>query len=55
MRGDDKVVPAMVELCKKRANGVENFDYMIGHTNIQQPRSGKGLPQGLWQGSAGGV
>ena len=36
VRGDDKVVPAMIELCKKRANGVENFDYMIGHTNIKQ-------------------
>ena len=36
MRGDDKVVPAMVDLCQKRAAGVENFDYMIGHTNIKQ-------------------
>ena len=36
VRGDDKVVPAMIELCKKRADGVENFDYMIGHTNIKQ-------------------
>ena len=27
VRGDEKVVPAMVELC---------FDYMIGHTNIPQ-------------------
>ena len=26
----------MIELCKKRADGVENFDYMIGHTNIKQ-------------------
>ena len=36
VRGDDKVVPAMVELCKQRSEGVENFDYMIGHTNIPQ-------------------
>ena len=36
VRGDDKVVPAMVELCKQRCEGVENFDYMIGHTNIPQ-------------------
>ena len=36
MRGDDKVVPAMIELCKKRAGDVEDFDYMIGHTNIPQ-------------------
>ena len=36
VRGDDKVVPAMIELCKKRADGVENIDYMIGHTNIKQ-------------------
>ena len=36
VRGDDKVVPAMVELCKQRSEGVENFDYLIGHTNIPQ-------------------
>ena len=36
MRGDDKVVPSMVELCKQRCEGVEDFDYMIGHTNIPQ-------------------
>ena len=36
VRGDDKVVPAMIELCKKRAGDVEDFDYMIGHTNIPQ-------------------
>ena len=29
-------VRPMIELCKKRADGVENFDYMIGHTNIKQ-------------------
>ena len=36
VRGDDKVVPAMIELCKKRAGDVEDFDYMIGHTSIPQ-------------------
>ena len=25
-----------MELCKQRSEGVENFDYMIGHTNIPQ-------------------
>ena len=29
-------VRPIIELCKKRADGVENFDYMIGHTNIKQ-------------------
>ena len=36
VRGDDKVIPAMIELCKKRSAGVEDFDYMIGHTSIPQ-------------------
>ena len=36
MRGDDKVIPAMIDLCKKRTEGVEDFDYMIGHTSIPQ-------------------
>ena len=36
VRGDDKVIPAMVDLCKKRTEGVEDFEYMIGHTNIKQ-------------------
>ncbi len=36
VRGDDKVVPAMVELCKKRSEGVEDFSYMLGCTNIRQ-------------------
>lgn len=36
VRGDDKVIPAMIDLCKKRAEGVEDFDYMIGHTSIPQ-------------------
>ena len=36
VRGDDKVVPAMLELCKKRTAGVEDFEYMIGHTGIKQ-------------------
>ena len=36
VRGDDKVIPAMIDLCKKRSAGVEDFDYMIGHTSIPQ-------------------
>ena len=36
VRGDDKVVPAMVDLCQKRAGDVEDFEYMIGHTSIPQ-------------------
>ena len=36
VRGDDKVIPAMIDLCKKRTEGVEDFDYMIGHTSIPQ-------------------
>ena len=36
VRGDDKVIPSMVELCKKRTAGVEDFEYMIGHTGIKQ-------------------
>lgn len=36
VRGDDKVVPAMVSLAKTRSAGVEDFDYLIGHTDIAQ-------------------
>ena len=36
VRGDDKVIPSMIDLCKKRSEGVEDFDYMIGHTGIPQ-------------------
>lgn len=36
VRGDDKVVPAMVELLKKRTAGMDQVEYMIGHTNIDQ-------------------
>ncbi|OUN38993.1 6-phosphogluconate dehydratase [Faecalibacterium sp. An77] len=36
VRGDDKVIPAMVDLCKKKVAGVDDFEYMIGHTNIKQ-------------------
>ena len=36
VRGDDKVIPAMIDLCKKRTEGVEDFDYMIGHPSIPQ-------------------
>mgnify|MGYP000772316792 FL=1 len=31
VRGDDKVVPAMVELAKKRSEGVEDFDLSLIH------------------------
>ena len=31
VRGDEKVVPAMVDLCQKRAGDVEDFEYMIDH------------------------
>ena len=38
VRGDDKVVPAMVELVKKRCGDMDlrDVDYLIGHTNIAQ-------------------
>ena len=36
MRGDDKVVTTIVELVKKRREGVEDFCFMIGQTNIHQ-------------------
>ena len=36
VRGDDKVIPNMIQLCQKRSAGVEDFDYMIGHTSIPQ-------------------
>lgn len=36
VRGDEKVVPAMVSLCKKRAEGVEDFEYMLGSTDVSQ-------------------
>ena len=36
VRGDEKVAHAMVDLCQKRAGDVEDFEYMIGHTNIPQ-------------------
>lgn len=36
VRGDDKVIPNMIQLCQKRTQGVEDFDYMIGHTAIPQ-------------------
>ncbi len=56
VRGDEKVVPAMVDLCQKRAGDVEDFDYMIGHTNIPQAAElEKGLQEGLWQAAAGRV
>ncbi len=36
VRGDEKVVPAMVALAKERAAGVEDFEYMLGYTDIDQ-------------------
>ena len=36
VRGDDKVIPAMIDLCKKRTAGVDDFEYIIGHTGIPQ-------------------
>lgn len=36
VRGDEKVVPAMVALCKKRTEGVEDFEYMLGYTDVAQ-------------------
>lgn len=36
VRGDDKVIPAMVDLCKKRTAGLEDFEYMVAHTGIKQ-------------------
>ena len=32
VRGDDKVVPAMVSLLKKRTEGLGEFDYLVGYT-----------------------
>jgi DegV family protein with EDD domain len=36
VRGDEKVVPSMVSLCKKRTEGLEDVEYMLGYTNISQ-------------------
>ena len=36
VRGDDKVVPSMVELCKKHTQGLEDVEYMLGYTGIDQ-------------------
>ncbi|MGN0707422.1 MAG: DegV family protein [Faecalibacterium sp.] len=36
VRGDEKVVPAMVELCKKRTEGLEDVEYLLGYTDIDQ-------------------
>ena len=36
VRGDDKVIPAIIELCKKRTAGVDDFEYMVAHTDIKQ-------------------
>lgn len=36
VRGDDKVVPSMVELCKKRTAGQGEVEYLVGYTDIHQ-------------------
>jgi DegV family protein with EDD domain len=36
VRGDEKVVPSMVSLCKARTEGAEHFEYMLGCTDIAQ-------------------
>lgn len=36
VRGDEKVVPAVVALGKKRSEGVEDFEYMLGCTDVEQ-------------------
>ncbi|MBU3818964.1 MAG: DegV family protein [Candidatus Faecalibacterium intestinavium] len=36
VRGDDKVVPAMVEACKKRVEGLDDVEYLLGYTGIEQ-------------------
>lgn len=36
VRGDEKVVPAVVALGKKRSEGVEDFEYMLGYTDVEQ-------------------
>ena len=33
VRGDAKVVPSMIDLARSRSEGVEDFEYMIGHTD----------------------
>ena len=38
VRGDDKVIPAMLSLCEKRLEGMDlnDVEYMIGHTEIDR-------------------
>jgi DegV family protein with EDD domain len=36
VRGDEKVIPAMIALCQQRTEGIDQVEYMIGHTNIPQ-------------------
>ena len=38
VRGDDKVIPAVLDMCKTRLEGLDlnDVDYMIGHTGIEQ-------------------
>ncbi len=34
VRGDDNVIPAMLNLCKERTANAEDFEYMIGYTDL---------------------
>ncbi len=34
VRGDEKVIPAMLNLCKERTTNAEDFEYMIGYTDM---------------------
>ncbi len=36
VRGDDKVIPAMVNFCKEQSKDTEDFEYMIGYTDLPQ-------------------
>lgn len=36
VRGDDKVVPSMIELCKSRVDNVREMEYMLAYTDIKQ-------------------
>lgn len=36
VRGDEKVVPTMVDLCKKRTEGLEDVEYLLGYTDVAQ-------------------
>ena len=36
VRGDDKVVPAMISVCKKYTEGLDDVEYLLGHTAVDQ-------------------